>query len=178
MRMPRSRIGRAAVGAALAAVLLSGCTPTPEPTPTPTGFATDEEAFEAAEATYRSYLSAFDAMDLADPDSFEPVFAWTTGAALAKDRKTLTTMHANGWLMTGAGQIVSMHEGARSSERVTAVACIDVSDVQIVDAEGASQVEPDRAERFGLALSFTYSSDSPTGLLIEKSESAEDQPCE
>lgn len=74
-----------AVGAVLAVVLVSGCTPTPEPTPTPTGFANEEEAFRAAEETYRAYVDALNEVDLADPATFEPLFVWTTGEWPAPD---------------------------------------------------------------------------------------------
>src|SRR5690606_26029635 len=43
----------------LAAVSLSACAPTPTPTPTPTAaFASEEEAFAAAEEVYRAYNDA------------------------------------------------------------------------------------------------------------------------
>ena len=50
------------------AVLMSGCAadPSVEPTPTPT-FANEDEAFAAAEATYRAYVDALNQVDLADP---------------------------------------------------------------------------------------------------------------
>ncbi|HOQ22628.1 MAG TPA: hypothetical protein PLN62_09415, partial [Microbacterium sp.] len=64
-----------AVGAALLALaLVTGCAPEPAPTPTPTGFASDDEAFAAAEATYRAYVDALNAVDLSDPATFEPVY--------------------------------------------------------------------------------------------------------
>ena len=45
---------------------LVGCAPSSEPTPTPTGFASEAEAFEAAEATYRAYVDATNAQRM-DP---------------------------------------------------------------------------------------------------------------
>ncbi|MET0860918.1 MAG: hypothetical protein ABW091_07810, partial [Microbacterium sp.] len=71
------------VALVLASAALSGCTPQPAPTPTPTGFATEDEAFAAAEETYRAYVDALNQVDLSDPETFEPVYAWTTGEANA-----------------------------------------------------------------------------------------------
>ncbi len=78
------RIARRTAGLLIAlaiATTVSACTPEPAPTPTPTGFASEDEAFRAAEETYRAYVDALNAVDLADPATFEPVFAWTTGDA-------------------------------------------------------------------------------------------------
>ena len=50
-------------------------------------FATEEEAFAAAEETYREYVDALNQVDLSDPETFEAVYAWTTGDANAKERE-------------------------------------------------------------------------------------------
>ena len=69
-------------------LLLAGCAPTPPgPSPEPSVvFMTDDEAFAAAEATYRAYVDALNQVDLSDPDTFEAVYAWTTGEANANAR--------------------------------------------------------------------------------------------
>ena len=59
--------------------LLAGCVGDPGPVETTPGFASEEEAFAAAEETYRAYVDALNQVDLSDPETFEPVFAWTTG---------------------------------------------------------------------------------------------------
>jgi hypothetical protein len=55
-----------------AAVLLVGCAPQPDATPTPSAtalpFATDKEAFAAAEATYRAYVDAQNGVVISDPE--------------------------------------------------------------------------------------------------------------
>ncbi len=167
----------ATAAAMLALALAAGCTPTPEPTPTPTGFASDAEAFRAAEETYRAYVDALNQVDLRDPKTFEPVFAWTTGDALATDKKSFTAMHADGWQMTGKSRVESVRGQEVVGDNITAVACLDVSDVAIVDAEGVSQVEPDRNERYGFLLTFSMAAVSPTHLLVTKSEAAQGSPC-
>ncbi len=50
-------------------------------------FASEEEAFAAAEETYRAYVDALNQVDLSDPETFEAVYAWTTGDANADERK-------------------------------------------------------------------------------------------
>ena len=55
-------------------------TPDPTPTPSPTGFASDEEAFAAAEDTYRAYIDALSARQTGD-ESVDPL-DFLTGQAL------------------------------------------------------------------------------------------------
>src|SRR5690349_14748370 len=94
----------AAVSVALAATL-AGCAPAvPAPEPTPT-FSSEAEAFAAAEATYREYVKALNAVDLSDPETFEAVYSWTTGDARAGEREALTRMHADGWEVNGTTSI-------------------------------------------------------------------------
>lgn len=167
----------ATAGAMLALVLAAGCTPTPEPTPTPTGFANDAEAFRAAEETYRAYVDALNQVDLRDPKTFEPVFAWMTDRALAAEKKSLTTMHADGWTVSGESRISALHKGGRENGGVAMVACLDVGDVAVVDGAGVSQVDPDRYDIHAFRLLFQRSDVSPTQLLIASSAAVEDSRC-
>ncbi|MFJ6652647.1 hypothetical protein ACIQLJ_07625 [Microbacterium sp. NPDC091313] len=135
---------RAAAALAVVALLASGCTGSPAPTPsTPTPLSEDE-AYAAAEATYRAYVDALNQVDLSDPATFEPVYALTTGEANAGLRKSFSQMSADGWVVAGDSKI-SLVEGASFNEPTTSLAvCVDVSAVTVVDASGQSQVAPDR----------------------------------
>ncbi len=93
----RSRLSVIVAASALAAALLSGCTGEPAPVVSTPSFATEDEAFAAAEQTYRNYVDALNQVDLSDPATFEPVYAWTTGDANARARETFSQMHADGW---------------------------------------------------------------------------------
>ncbi len=83
------RLAAAAAALALAAVAVTGCsTPAGAPKPTP-AFSSEAEAFAAAEATYRAYVDALNAVDLSDPSTFEDVYSWTTGDANAGARRVV-----------------------------------------------------------------------------------------
>src|SRR5688500_5990965 len=71
-----SRRSVALAAPALVTGLLAGCAGDPEPAETTHGFASEEEAFAAAEETYRAYVDALNQVDLSDPETFEPVLAW------------------------------------------------------------------------------------------------------
>ena len=148
---------------------LSGCT-TPEPaTPTPTAaFSTEEEAFAAAEETYRAYVDALNQVDLSDPETFEGVYEWTTCEANAGERRSLTTMHADGWRVSGDTAIQSLDLGSadRYSGVVTLHVCSDVSAVDVVDENGASVVATDRPTAQASRVTLVTVSASDTGLLI------------
>lgn len=144
------RIGTATATTAIAAALVfavAGCTqpPAPEPTPTP-AFSSEDEAFAAAEATYRAYVDALNQVDLSDPATFEAVYDLTTGEANAGERRSLSRMHAEGWTVSGATavrsiELVDLDLGATT---VTLSVCSDVSDVRVVDSAGNSVVAADR----------------------------------
>lgn len=173
-----SRIRRTfpAVGAALLALaLVTGCAPEPAPTPTPTGFASDDEAFAAAEATYRAYVDALNAVDLSDPATFEPVYANLSGQALADEKKSLTTMSAEGWVVSGESKVRAFFHGS-ATETLTAVSCLDVSAIKLLNGFGESQVSPDRPDVYAFKLTFVQSSPtaSPT---LDSAAAIEDERC-
>lgn len=168
----------ATAGAMLALALAAGCTPTPEPTPTPTGFASDAEAFRAAEETYRAYVDALNQVDLADPKTFEPVFSWTTGAFNRAERMTLSRMAADRW-QVGGETIVSRVDYLSTELPLgdaTIGACVDVSTVTLVDSEGVSQVSEDRPDVQSTLITLTTSGDSPTGFLVASVEGTNLEP--
>ena len=86
-----SRLAPAALVLALVTGVATGCfaQPDPEPESTPL-FASEDEAFAAAEETYRQYVDALNQVDLSDPETFEDVYAWTTGEANAGAREIVS----------------------------------------------------------------------------------------
>ena len=171
---PRARVARRyrfamgrrrAVWAFAAVLLLGGCAPSPPPpSPEPSVvFMTDDEAFAAAEATYRAYVDALNQVDLSNPETFEAVYAWTTGEANAGERRSLSKMHADGLAMTGRINVDTVRKSSTAASALDT--CLDVSDVQVVTASGQSAVS---TERPGLQPSTVFLSpgNSSTGLLI------------
>lgn len=161
---------------AVLVLALAGCAgeAKPAPTPTATGFASEEEAFAAAEETYREYVEAENAIDLADPDTFEAVYALTTGDARAQLTEDLTTWHAEGYTRVGESSLddfarysADLQEGA-----VQLDVCLNVSDIDVFDANGKSLVSPDRVDVQRLRVSFDRAGNGET--LISKSEGRED----
>ncbi|GAA2992864.1 hypothetical protein GCM10010460_32080 [Microbacterium terrae] len=152
-----------AVGAAL-----SACTATaPEPTETAL-FSDEDEAFAAAEATYRAYVDALNAVDLSDPDTFEDVYAWTTGDLNASDRKGLSAYHADGVVVAGDSVITILEpfDISDSLDAVQLAACVDISDVNVFDSEGDSLVDADRPDFQQTTVTLEESTNSETGLLV------------
>lgn len=142
---------------ALGVSALSACAPAPEPTPTPSpAFTSEEEAFAAAEATYREFTRRLNKVDTSDPATFEPLYELSTGDFEASDRKAYSAMHADEIKVEGETRVLSF-TGTESSppyESATAVVCLDVSDVKVTDANGVSQVAPDRPDVYGLSIDF------------------------
>lgn len=157
--------------------MLAGCSPQPEPTPTETPlFASEEEAFAAAEETYRSFTDRLNDVDTADPRTFQPLFDLSTGEFEAADRKNYSMMHAEQYAIAGETK-VTRFVGVRSAapyEEVTAEACLDVSRVRVTDSLGNSIVNPDRPDVYGIEITFVAEEDR---LLITRAEPMEDHGC-
>ncbi|MBD3751678.1 MAG: hypothetical protein IE935_04375 [Micrococcales bacterium] len=174
------RAASIAVAAVLGVGALAGCGPSdPAPTPTPTGFASEEEAFAAAEATYRAYVDALNQVDLSDPSTFEEVYRWTTGDANAGDREGLSQYHADRVTVTGDSVILLAEPGRPDPAGPwTLAVCLDVSAVEVTDAEGNSLVDPDRAPVQTLTISLEPAA-TTFGLAIESIGPREGEPrCE
>jgi hypothetical protein len=154
------------------ALVIAGCTPEPADTEQTPAFSSEDEAFAAAEATYREYVKALNAVDLRDPGTFEGVYAWTTGELLQSDRKSFSGWHANGLTKTGRAHISSVH-GSSANHRTGTVelwVCYDVSDVDIVDTTGESLVDPVRPPMQPLLLTLVASSSTHTRLALSAIE--------
>lgn len=173
------RIVSGLVALLLVGAMVTGCSgqPAPEPsTPSAPTFASDEEAFAAAEETYRAYVDALNQVDLSDPATFEPVFAWTTGKANSGARKEFSEMHANAWTVTGETRIALVVPFEMSESAPSLDVCLDVSDVTVVDSDGLSVVSPDRRNVQSMRIVFDAVSGSPTGFLIADIDGREGQP--
>lgn len=173
------RLARVALLGALLAGALTACTPEPEPTPT-FPFATEAEAFAAAEATYRAYVDALNAVDLSDPATFEDVYAWTTGEFSANERQTFSEMHADGWTVTGQTELtrVTPLDVTPNAESWTIAVCVDVSDVELTDENGTSQIAPDRPDTQSVQATLVRSASTATRLAIEDVVGIDqDPPC-
>ena len=152
---------------------LAGCAPTPAPKPTPTatGFASEDEAFAAAEETYRAYNNASNQVVLDDPETFEEVYAWATGEEAANVREDLTALASQGLTLTGQMDF----DGFRGTDfdpktqTVSAVVCVDASASDLIDADGKSVLPADRETLVSSDLQFAPKETS-TALAVMKIE--------
>ncbi|WP_127475387.1 hypothetical protein [Microbacterium sulfonylureivorans] len=149
---------------------LAGCAAAPtEPSgPTP-AFSSEAEAFAAAEETYRAYVDALNQVDLSDPETFEDVYAWTTGEANADERKNFSQMHGDGWVVSGESRatVVEARSLGGTNERTLEIAvCLDVSDVELVDSEGQSVVDADRPAVQSMLVTLASSPTTSTTWVI------------
>ncbi|WP_152525987.1 hypothetical protein [Microbacterium maritypicum] len=159
------------------AITLAGCAPTPAPTPTPTAaFASEEEAFAAAEATYRAYTDALNSVDLSNPDTFEPVFDLTSGDFEAADRQTLSQLHAKDYAFTGQMAVVGFDGISAEApfEEVEAAVCVDVSGSDVVDPSGNPVTPTDRPDLNQLRVTFIVSDGR---MLVDRADRDADVAC-
>lgn len=170
MNLPRS-LSLRAVGLGLVCVVMAGCSPEPAPTPTPTpAFASEEEAFAAAEETYRAYNEAGNATG----DGLD----FLTGSALEDELTTTRYLQDNDLTLQGASEIKSFmgREAVIEPNNVLIEVrvCVDVSKVFVVSASGDDVTPTDRIDVLVLDVTFISTG---AELLITQSETAEDAAC-
>jgi hypothetical protein len=192
--------------AAVALLAVSGCTagaadstPTPSATtttsappsasPTPSPTTESELAAANAEALAHEYYRVTDAV-AEDPTNLEPLKTVATSAELIRLQNTLGPWAEDGWRKTGTIRVIDSTtqsvsldgSGPESSAGPTVQidVCYDVADVDVVDAAGESQVDPNRPDRTWERLWISnpdYEDDPESGWLVADRKTLEREPC-
>jgi hypothetical protein len=173
------RLAGLTIAAVCALALLTGCTPQPAEAPTPTPrFTNEAQAFKAAEETYRAYVDAVNALDTLDPATFESAYDWTTGEALAADKKNLTRYYSKGISKTGAIviELIAPRDVNADGSSVSLDVCENVSGVDLIDKSGVSIVAADRPDVQQNVVTLKASNSSQTGFLVESEWKRTDGP--
>lgn len=176
-----AKFGRRSVtiGASLALMTCSliGCAPDRLPTPTPTpAFASEEEAFAAAEEVYRAYNEAVNSERVGRPSGSS--FDYLTGLVLEQEMRTAQELEDEGVHIDGPTRIVKFQAvtvdiNAVVAE-VTANVCLDMSGARAIDASGADVTAEGRSDTYAIEVSFTGDHES---LLIAQYEVRTDIEC-
>lgn len=163
----------AVVLVAIALGQLLGCAPVPTPTPE---FASEEEAFAAAEEVYRAYFDALSARARGDsePDPQE----FLTSLALESDIEAQRSLREWGLRASGEAKILSFRGTEASvgepTAKVEGMVCIDVSEFRVVDSGGIDVTPPDRGDVVAQLVEFSGDGDN---LLIAHEDSADGETC-
>lgn len=166
-----------ALAAAVMLASTSGCTTPPEPDPTPTPlFATDEEAFAAAEEVYREYIRAVNAR-IAGASAPDPQ-DYLTGLALEADIDGVRSLEDEGVHLSGES-VVKTFTGTRFSVEggrlsVSAHACLDAQSVTLIDETGANVTPPERPPLLAQQVEFIETEEQ---LKISDEVAISDEQC-
>lgn len=162
---------------ALAAMALSACTPTPEPIPQPTAaFASEQEAFAAAEEVYRAYNDAVNSR-IAGAEGPNPQ-DFLTAVALESDIDTANLFLEKDIHLEGEGLVASFRGESAALESVpqsvTATTCLDATATRVVSGTGEDVTPTSRPDVSALEVTFVVIGDQ---VRISDSVLAEDQSC-
>lgn len=152
------RLVAASVAALMTAATLGACTqPTPEPTrsdaptvkPTP-AFASDADALKAATDAYAAYLKMSDTIAHDGGANPERIADYASGRALERALADVEEYRARGVHTTGntrfdSARLQSVDAGPPFS--IVVYLCDDVRDVDVLNRDGQSLVNPDRNAR-------------------------------
>ncbi|MFF2275716.1 hypothetical protein [Agromyces sp. NPDC058126] len=180
MSIPSTRVAALAAAGALALVL-SACAPeadpSPAPTPTASGapiFASDEEALAAAVEAYEVYLAVVDELTQTGGENSERIRAFAESAYAAELEESLAQLRLSGKRTSGDSSVDGIelieYEDRSGGAAVSVYACLDVSEVRVLDADGVDVTPSDRIERRPLQLEFVSALDDPERLLPAGSE--------
>lgn len=162
-----SRVAAAAVALALVVGMTTGCQP--EPTPSPSGpvFANEDEAFAAAEETYRAYVDALNGRR-SDPRSDPDPQTFLIGEALEVDIETQQQLHQQGLTLVGTTAITSVQSLAAqpNTGHVQLEVCLDSTETRVLN-DGGDDVTP--ADRAPISLITVDLAGATGSLFIEKS---------
>ncbi|WP_433584466.1 hypothetical protein [Microbacterium hydrocarbonoxydans] len=159
---------------------LSGCTPEPDPTPTPTAaFASEEEAFAAAEEVYRAYNEALNSQRAGAVEDEEDPQDFLLGTALEGYLDGKEYLRSVDRSLSGATEIVAfVGEEARLDDdrsEVTATVCLDVSGIRVLDGSGADVTPASREDLLAQQIVMIASTDS---FLISEESQGEASKCD
>ena len=155
-----------------ATVVLVGCTPeaapTPLPLPTATGFASDEEAFAAAEATYRAYVDADNARRAGDMAA-DPT-RYLSGPLLEAELDSAAEFAELGVRLEGDIKIESFTVSSASTTLLMATICLDVSSTRVLNERDENVTPETRENLLGQDVTMLWASN---GITINESSANE-----
>lgn len=177
------------VAIAAAALVTAGCSvggsegptsssPTPTPTtsaasPTPSSTPTDSPGAQA-EAAVVAFWKLRDELASDPSQGVTRLSDVARGQALDVHRRSLNAQAANGWKQVGSTEVTP--QSAKPSDKpdeYVVTACVNVAKVNIVDAEGKSQVPPGRPDQS--AYDYTVQQDGAKWYVIK--DLLEAKPC-
>lgn len=187
MRMQRTRPSVRALALAagvltVALGCLTGCAPTPESSPTPTStpaFASEEEAFAAAEEVYRAYNDAENRSREAEAGDGPPPEQYLVGSAYQVFLEGRESLRLNNLKLEGDIGIIRFQDWSTdlgdSTIEVTATVCLDLTATRTVEASsGVDLSSPSRATVMSQRVTLIHDGDH---LLISDESEGEDSSC-
>jgi hypothetical protein len=172
--------GFAAVSVVICLLSVTACTQeTPEPNSAPAVaatktplFASDEEALNAARATYEGFLATSDTILLEGGRSIERLDDYATAELAENEKRAIAEFITTGGTATGQtvleNAVLQAHRpSAQRGESVVSIyTCVNVSSVEMVDVNGRSIVAADRSERTAFEVTFDASETSQNKLRV------------
>lgn len=161
----------------MAGATLSACSPTPEPSPTPTAaFASEEDAFAAAEEVYRAYNDAGNARRSGQPTPDPQDFL--IGSALEGDIDALNELRDADLHLEGSVDM-ALFTGieadlARQPSQILALVCLDTLGTRVLNGNGEDVTPSNRDSKVAQQVTFVL---TEAGLRISAEESDKDAQC-
>jgi hypothetical protein len=162
-----SRVVAVAFALAMVIGVTTGCQPEPQPSPSTPIFATEEEAFAAAEETYRAYVDALN-QRRADPASTPDPQVFLTGQALETDIDTQRQLDQADLALRGSTSISSVQRVSAQLDNgsVRLDICLDSTGTRVLNGEGEDVTPSDRDSISLITVDFLWAGEA---MVVEES---------
>lgn len=128
----------------------------------------EQRVAATAEQVYRSYIDAWNAIDYADPATFVPAAEFTSAELYASFSESWESRHEQKQVVSGDMVVEYFQVVTASSEPIVkALACLDTSDITVVNSHGESELPEDAPDYFASYLRFTS---AEAGLLLDSQQ--------
>lgn len=141
--------------AAAATVMLAGCDGSPQPAETTPLFGSEQEAFAAAEQTYRDYVEAGNAR-ASDPSSEADPLTYLVGDAL--EAETASSATPSDVSTDGSIELLwfEVVDASPSYVRLSVESCLDLTRTRLLNANGEDVTPANRPDRVGIRAGLVW----------------------
>ncbi|MBD3783711.1 MAG: DUF4101 domain-containing protein [Micrococcales bacterium] len=139
----------------------------------PTTEDADQRDLRLAGEAVVEYWAEVDQLAASPDSSIDDLKTVAADQAFAQQRVAVDAYRAKGWTQVGTASVTSVRATAGKGANFTVSACVDVSEIDFLDEEGESQVNPDRPD----SQRFSYTVEKRNTKFLVVRDTLKGTPC-
>jgi hypothetical protein len=138
-------------------------------------FASDADALAAATKAYAAYLKMSDTILSEGGAGADRIRSFVSGQALRDELSSSESFKSSGWHLVGSTTFDNATFERQTPDAsgvgvVTIYACVDLTNVDVLNSSGQSVVSSSRPDRQAFEISFDSTKGDPRGLLVSSTD--------